>query len=200
MARTKNIADTVTSKRIRDLRKAQKLTQADLAEKIGVTDQTIRKYESGRYGVPASSILAIASTLGCCPEYLMDATDCITQEEYIAREKEIQKMGEFYQKYHETRERQERITEEMLSEFLGYTAKKKEVMVPIAPGSRGYECKFVYVLTTPENKQVKFESSGEWENFILNFYDDVKKVLKYHIYEYIDAEKNEKEEKNTRQN
>ena len=89
MPKQKTRPNIVTSQRIKELRKLRKLTQADLASKIGKSDQMIRKYESGKEGVPTSSIYALAAALDCCPEYLWDATDCITQTEYDAEQAEI---------------------------------------------------------------------------------------------------------------
>ncbi len=51
--------------RIRDLRRSQLMTQAELAEKIGVTTQTISNYETGRRKIPVSLLLPIKDALGC---------------------------------------------------------------------------------------------------------------------------------------
>jgi len=55
-------------KRIRLLRAASNLSQAELAEKIGVSFQQIQKYESGKNEISVSRLLSIADALGVSPE------------------------------------------------------------------------------------------------------------------------------------
>ncbi len=57
--------------RIARLRKDQDITQAQLAELIGVTQQTINSYETGRRRVPVSLLPAIAKRLGVAVEALL---------------------------------------------------------------------------------------------------------------------------------
>lgn len=58
--------------RIKQIRKANKITQDDLAEKIGTTKQTIYKYENGIItNIPSTKIELIAKTLNVTPDYLM---------------------------------------------------------------------------------------------------------------------------------
>lgn len=57
--------------RIARLRKDQDITQALLAELIGVTQQTINSYETGRRRVPVSLLPAIAKRLGVAVEALL---------------------------------------------------------------------------------------------------------------------------------
>lgn len=58
--------------RIKQVRKANKITQDDLAEKIGTTKQTIYKYENGIItNIPSTKIELIAKTLNVTPDYLM---------------------------------------------------------------------------------------------------------------------------------
>lgn len=57
--------------RIARLRKDQDITQAQLAELIGVTQQTINSYETGRRRVPVSLLPAIAKRLGIAVEALL---------------------------------------------------------------------------------------------------------------------------------
>lgn len=58
--------------RIAQLRKQQDITQVQLAELIGVTQQTINSYETGRRRVPVSLLAAIARRLGVSIEELID--------------------------------------------------------------------------------------------------------------------------------
>lgn len=55
--------DVLVGQRIRALRCAQGMSQADLGQKVGVRFQQIQKYESGANRVSASRLLALAQTL-----------------------------------------------------------------------------------------------------------------------------------------
>jgi transcriptional regulator with XRE-family HTH domain len=57
--------------RIARLRKDQAITQVQLAELLGTSQQTITAYESGRRRVPVSSLPAIARLLGVSVEALI---------------------------------------------------------------------------------------------------------------------------------
>ena len=54
------------------MRKEQDITQAQLAELVGVTQQTINSYETGRRRVPVSLLPAIAKRLGVAVEALLN--------------------------------------------------------------------------------------------------------------------------------
>ena len=58
--------------RIGRLRKDQDITQVQLAELIGVTQQTLNSYETGRRRVPVSLLPAIAKRLGVAVEALLE--------------------------------------------------------------------------------------------------------------------------------
>ena len=55
--------DLTTGQRIRLLRKTNKLTQVELAVRIGKTESSIRKYEKGLVDIPVSVIKVIAKSL-----------------------------------------------------------------------------------------------------------------------------------------
>ena len=58
--------------KIKLLRESNKLTQTDLAEKVGTTKQNIYKYENGIItNIPSDKIELIAAILGVSPAYLM---------------------------------------------------------------------------------------------------------------------------------
>jgi transcriptional regulator with XRE-family HTH domain len=57
--------------RIAELRKAQNITQAQLAETLEVSQQTVNAYEVGRRRMPLSSLPVIARYLGAAVEELM---------------------------------------------------------------------------------------------------------------------------------
>lgn len=57
--------------RIAELRRAQNITQVQLAETLGVSQQTINSYEVGRRRVPVSALPALARTLSVSLEALI---------------------------------------------------------------------------------------------------------------------------------
>lgn len=56
--------------RIADLRKAQGMTQVQLAEVLGVAQQTLQAYEGGARRMPVSTLPLLAKTLGVSLEVL----------------------------------------------------------------------------------------------------------------------------------
>jgi transcriptional regulator with XRE-family HTH domain len=57
--------------RIAELRKSQNITQVQLAETLGVSQQTVTAYEVGRRRMPVSSLPVIARYLGTTVEELL---------------------------------------------------------------------------------------------------------------------------------
>lgn len=57
--------------RIASLRRQQDITQVQLAELIGITQQTINSYETGRRRVPVSLLPVLAQRLGVAVEVLL---------------------------------------------------------------------------------------------------------------------------------
>jgi transcriptional regulator with XRE-family HTH domain len=57
--------------RIAELRKESNITQVQLAETMGVSQQTVASWEVGRRGVPVSSLPTLARTLGASVETLI---------------------------------------------------------------------------------------------------------------------------------
>lgn len=60
--------------RIAELRKASSITQAQLAETMDVSQQTVASWEVGRRGVPVSVVPALARALGVSVEALIGET------------------------------------------------------------------------------------------------------------------------------
>lgn len=60
--------DRLVGANIRSLRVSQRLSQADLGRKIGVTFQQVQKYEKGMNRVGASRLQGIAAVLGVKPD------------------------------------------------------------------------------------------------------------------------------------
>lgn len=61
--------------RIANLRKANDITQAQLAEVLGVSQQTIQAYEVGRRRIPVSALPAVARLLAVPMDELFGATN-----------------------------------------------------------------------------------------------------------------------------
>lgn len=57
--------------RIKEARKAAKLSQTELAERLGKTLRTIQKYESGEIELSITSVYTVAGALGVSPAYLI---------------------------------------------------------------------------------------------------------------------------------
>ncbi|MDE2381823.1 MAG: helix-turn-helix transcriptional regulator [Xanthomonadaceae bacterium] len=57
--------------RITALRKTQRITQVQLAEQLGVSQQTVTAYESGKRRVPISHLPRLAGLLGVTVEELL---------------------------------------------------------------------------------------------------------------------------------
>ena len=61
--------------RIRDARKAAKLTQSDLGNKLGKNLRTVQKYESGEIEPDFSTIIQISGILDVSPVFLLGLRD-----------------------------------------------------------------------------------------------------------------------------
>ena len=57
--------------RIAELRKAQNITQVQLAETLGISQQTMHAYEMGHRRVPVSALTSLARSLGVSVEELL---------------------------------------------------------------------------------------------------------------------------------
>jgi transcriptional regulator with XRE-family HTH domain len=60
--------------RIASLRRANNITQVQLAEALGVSQQTLQSYEVGRRRLPVSALPVVASTLSVSLEELFGAS------------------------------------------------------------------------------------------------------------------------------
>lgn len=66
---------TALGRRIAQTRKAQGITQVQLAQILGVSQQTIAHYEGGRLRLVASILPSVANAIGTTVMELMDCTD-----------------------------------------------------------------------------------------------------------------------------
>jgi transcriptional regulator with XRE-family HTH domain len=66
--------DRAIGARIRERRHLLGLTQAELAERVGVARRQIHKYEAGTDGLTAGQLYVIAQVLGVEPSYFFDGS------------------------------------------------------------------------------------------------------------------------------
>ena len=69
----------ITGAVIKELREKQNLTQAELAEKLNVSDKTVSKWETGAASPDLSMIVPLARLLGVSIDELMGKSVCSTQ-------------------------------------------------------------------------------------------------------------------------
>lgn len=69
--------------RIAEVRKAAKITQEELAKKLGINRATLSKYENGTIDLSLSQLQKIADALGCSK---WDLVERITPEEMYRRD------------------------------------------------------------------------------------------------------------------
>ena len=67
--------DIYVGQRIRAERKLAGLSQAHVADQIGVSFQQLQKYENATNRVSASMLVAIANAIGCLPADLLPPSD-----------------------------------------------------------------------------------------------------------------------------
>lgn len=60
-----------TGKRIKQLRKEERLTQAQLAEKIGVSSRMVRAFESGDSGASIDVLVSLSELFNTSLDYLI---------------------------------------------------------------------------------------------------------------------------------
>lgn len=70
-----NINKELFSKKLKELRKEEKLTQMKLAEKLKTVNTTICNYENGRYLISTSFLYDICKTYHISADYLLGKTD-----------------------------------------------------------------------------------------------------------------------------
>jgi repressor LexA len=73
------------SQKLKQLRKENKLTQAELASRFGVTQQAIAKWEAGRAMPEPEMIVRIARFFGVTTDHLLDLTDTWSAADPVSR-------------------------------------------------------------------------------------------------------------------
>jgi transcriptional regulator with XRE-family HTH domain len=91
-----SLVDDYVGHRIRERRLMLGITQAQLAEKIGVTYQQAHKYECGINRVSAGRLYEIACELGTHIEYFYDGFKDITPPERPAHERILLEMARHF--------------------------------------------------------------------------------------------------------
>lgn len=61
--------------RLKELRKANKMNQTELAEKLGVHQRTVSRYEKEEIILPADMLQKICVLFGCSSDYLLGISD-----------------------------------------------------------------------------------------------------------------------------
>ncbi len=67
--------DIHVGSRLRALRIRRGQSQANLADKLGLTFQQVQKYESGANRISASKLFAISSIMGVRPDYFFEGLE-----------------------------------------------------------------------------------------------------------------------------
>ena len=79
---------------IADLRKEQKLTQEQLAEKLGVTDKSVSRWENGKTMPDISMLSILANELNCTIQELLNGRK-MTKEELLDLRENINNLVEY---------------------------------------------------------------------------------------------------------
>lgn len=81
-------------KRIKELRKAQQLTQQQLADKVGITYIQIGRYETGKSNASADVLKKIATALDTTTDFLMSGGNAeqLSDRVLLQQFKEVEKM------------------------------------------------------------------------------------------------------------
>lgn len=74
---------STTAYRLRFSRISKNLSQAALAKDVGLSVQTIKRYENGKTGIPLKTLKVFADYLGVTTDYLEGKTDSMTMAQYV---------------------------------------------------------------------------------------------------------------------
>jgi transcriptional regulator with XRE-family HTH domain len=105
--------------RIAALRKDSGITQVQLAQAMGVSQQTIASWEVGRRGVPVSNLPSLARTLGASVETL------IGEKAPPAKRGPTPKLQQQVERLSRLPQAKQRVVMEMLEGFLSQTARSQ---------------------------------------------------------------------------
>jgi transcriptional regulator with XRE-family HTH domain len=105
--------------RIAALRKDSDITQVQLAQTLGVSQQTVASWEVGRRGVPVSNLPLLARTLGVSVETL------IGEKAAPAKRGPTPKMQQQIERLSRLPQAKQRVVMEMLEGFLNQAARSQ---------------------------------------------------------------------------
>ena len=74
------------SERIKKCRLECGLTRLEMAQKLGLTESTVQRYESGEIKNPKlATVLEMSKIFGCSPSYLMGSDDIVSEKDESGR-------------------------------------------------------------------------------------------------------------------
>lgn len=161
--------------RIRAERKALNVTQAELAKELGISEQSLRKYELGYRGVNEWVLGLMANVFGCSTRYLSGKSYFRTDAE---EEEAKTRVGDILENYTSIRlqaEKKDRAISDFLRLFFSCGIRQRDF------GEK--------TILTFDGQEVTFKTRDEWEAFCMDFIEDARKVFKYHLYERIAAQR-----------
>lgn len=82
---TADEADKYVGQRIRARRLEMKMSQSDVAERLGLTFQQLQKYENASNRISASKLLAVAQILKCPVSYFFEGLETEEGEQIPSR-------------------------------------------------------------------------------------------------------------------
>ena len=75
--------------RLKKLRKENKLTQKDMAEKLGIHPNTISMYEKGNRNIPSTMIKKISDTFNVSTDYLLRGEEKNEKQEFSSLDESL---------------------------------------------------------------------------------------------------------------
>lgn len=75
--------------RLKNLRKENKLTQKDMAEKLGIHPNTISMYEKGNRNIPSTVIKKISDTFNVSTDYLLRGEEKNGKQEFSSLDESL---------------------------------------------------------------------------------------------------------------
>jgi len=76
-----------TGKRIKEMRRMNKLTQEQVADELGTSCQTVCNIETGKRGASIDSLVILSELFGCSLDYLVKGRDSSKLNIHIPEEK-----------------------------------------------------------------------------------------------------------------
>lgn len=175
MSRAAIPINPICVERIRAERKALNVSQAEMAAKLGISEQSLRKYELGQRGVNEWVLGLMANAFGCSTRYLSGESNFRTD---VEEEEAKTKVGDIIEKYNLIRlqvEKKDCTISVFLRLFFSCEIRRVDL------GKK--------TILTYNGHEETFKTRNEWEAFCLDFIDDAQKVFKYHLYERIAAQR-----------